>query len=264
MPDSCTATPGSAATCAVWRYTLLVQIRFVVVHGQPGARLVDCVVHPHALLASAGRLRLHGHYYILKQLLPALDRLFSLLAVDVYSWFNNMPKPQRLLPHKRPLASLPLGVIPCPLLPCTKSWQAASPMFLICCACFPEVTPNTQKHLWTCRVPLVPSTSLFLSFVCMPCCTCFCEEGHHVFHGCHRVPRATAVQDMWHAGDSRAAVAAASLSMTTIDQFYASRHCIVCDDMTPAKEPICQMCARAPQLTTAVLMVRLHLLPVYP
>jgi hypothetical protein len=44
--------------------------------------------------------------------------------------------------------------------------------------------------------------------------------------------------------------------MTTIDQFYASRHCIVCDGLTPAKLPICQLCAQEPQLTTSVLMVR--------
>jgi hypothetical protein len=79
----------------------------------------------------------------------------------------------------------------------------------------------------------------------------------------HDSARAIVVRDMWNAGDSRAAVAAASLSMTTIDQFYASRHCIVCDDMTPAKRPICQSCAHAPQLTTAVLMVCLHSLPAY-
>ena len=57
------------------------------------------------------------------------------------------------------------------------------------------------------------------------------------------------------AGDSRAAVTAANLSMTTIDQFYASRHCIVCDGLTPAKQPICQLCVQTPQLTMSVLMV---------
>ena len=51
-------------------------------------------------------------------------------------------------------------------------------------------------------------------------------------------------------------MAAASLSMTTIDQFYASRHCIVCDGLTPAKQPICDLCLQAPQLTTAVLKAR--------
>lgn len=92
-------------------YRLFVQIRFVVVHGQPGARLVDCVVHPHAVIAAAGRLQLNGQYYIIKQILPALDRLFSLLGVDVASWFTEMAKPQRLLPHKRALTSLPLRAL---------------------------------------------------------------------------------------------------------------------------------------------------------
>lgn len=43
---------------------------------------------------------------------------------------------------------------------------------------------------------------------------------------------------------------------TTIDQFYASRHCIVCDSFTPAREPICTWCQRSPQATAAVLQVR--------
>lgn len=93
----------------------VVQVRFVVVHGEPGARLVDCVVHPQAFLAAGGRLQLHGQYYITKQILPALDRLFSLLGVDVHEWFGAMAKPQRLLPHKRPLCMLPSRATPAAL-----------------------------------------------------------------------------------------------------------------------------------------------------
>lgn len=82
-------------------------MKFVVVHGEPKARLVDCVVHPHTFLAAGGRLQLHGQYYITKQILPALDRLFSLLGVDVAEWFSSMSRPLRLLPHKRPAFMLP-------------------------------------------------------------------------------------------------------------------------------------------------------------
>jgi hypothetical protein len=92
----------------VWEPLELVKVRFLVVHGQPGARLVDCVVHPQAVLAAGGRLQLNGQYYITKQLIPALDRLFSLLGVDVSAWYTLMTRPLRLLPHKRPLASLPI------------------------------------------------------------------------------------------------------------------------------------------------------------
>lgn len=68
-----------------------------------------------------------------------------------------------------------------------------------------------------------------------------------------------------HAGPMEDAPApvAAGLAMggTTIDQFYASRHCIVCDSFTPARQPICTWCQRAPQATAAVLQVRQSLRP---
>lgn len=66
-------------------------------------------VAPHALIESGGRLRLHGHYYIIKQIVPALERVFSLLGVDVRGWYTALPRPQRLLPQKRPAAALGLG-----------------------------------------------------------------------------------------------------------------------------------------------------------
>lgn len=74
-----------------------------------GARLVDMAVAPHALIESGGRLRLHAHYYIIKQIVPALERVFSLLGVDVRGWYAALPRPQRLLPQKRPAAALGLG-----------------------------------------------------------------------------------------------------------------------------------------------------------
>lgn len=46
---------------------------------RPGARLVDMVVSPHALVESGGALRLNGHYYISRQIIPALERVLSLV-----------------------------------------------------------------------------------------------------------------------------------------------------------------------------------------
>lgn len=48
-------------------------------HPLAGARLVDMVVAPHVLVESGGRLRLHAQYYITKQILPALERVLSLV-----------------------------------------------------------------------------------------------------------------------------------------------------------------------------------------
>lgn len=73
-----------------------------------GARLIDMVVSPHALIESGGRLRLHASYYITKQIIPALERVVSLVGADMRSWYATMPRPQRLLPRKRPAAALGL------------------------------------------------------------------------------------------------------------------------------------------------------------
>ncbi|GFR46655.1 hypothetical protein Agub_g8266, partial [Astrephomene gubernaculifera] len=50
------------------------RVPYVVVYGEPGARLVDVVVSPHVLVESGGGLRLNATYYITKQIIPALDR----------------------------------------------------------------------------------------------------------------------------------------------------------------------------------------------
>ncbi len=47
-----------------------------------GARLVDLVVGPRTLVESCGRLRLHTLYYITKQIIPALERVLSLVGAD--------------------------------------------------------------------------------------------------------------------------------------------------------------------------------------
>ena len=67
------------------------------------------VVSPLALMESQGRLRLHANYYITKQIIPALERVISLVGGDMRAWFATMPRPQRLLPQKRPAAALGLG-----------------------------------------------------------------------------------------------------------------------------------------------------------
>ena len=67
-----------------------------------GARLVDMVVPPAALVEPTSQLRLHALYYITKQIIPAMERVLSLMGVDIRAWFAALPRPQRLLPQKRP------------------------------------------------------------------------------------------------------------------------------------------------------------------
>ena len=137
------------------------RVPYVVVYGEPGARLSDMVVPPRALVESAGKLRLHGLYYITKQINPALERALSLVGADVRAWFAELPRPHRMLPQKRPVAALPLG------------------------------------------------------------------------------------------GGGGGGGGA------TIDRFYLSRHCAVCDELTHANKPLCERCTWEPQLVAAVLPSRL-------
>ncbi|GKC97427.1 DNA polymerase zeta catalytic subunit isoform X1, partial [Tanacetum coccineum] len=71
------------------------RIPYVVVHGEPGARLADMVVDPMELLAVDSPYRLNDLYYINKQIIPALQRVFGLVGVDLIQWFLDMPRPVR-------------------------------------------------------------------------------------------------------------------------------------------------------------------------
>jgi hypothetical protein len=52
------------------------------------------------------------------------------------------------------------------------------------------------------------------------------------------------------------AAAAAGSGSTTIDNYYLSRHCAVCDELTRAVEPLCERCMTDPQVSGLVLASR--------
>ncbi|GIL62894.1 hypothetical protein Vafri_17102, partial [Volvox africanus] len=157
------------------------RVPYVVVHGEPGARLVDLVVSPHQLVESGGSLRLNGTYYITKQIIPALERVLSLVGADVRAWFVDMPRPLRMLPQKRPAGALPLAAL---------GAQGAA-----------------------------GSGSGGLG------------RGGVFFPG----------------------IVGGVVGGGTIDRFYLSRHCVVCDELTRAAQPLCDQCRRDPQASLALL-----------
>ncbi|CAN1232917.1 DNA polymerase zeta catalytic subunit [Linum perenne] len=71
------------------------RVPYVVIHGEPGARLIDMVVDPLTLLALNSPYRLNDVYYITKQIIPALQRVFGLVGADLNRWFAEMPRPAR-------------------------------------------------------------------------------------------------------------------------------------------------------------------------
>lgn len=81
------------------------RVPYVVVHGEPGARLFDLVVDPQDLLSIDSPYRLNDLYYITKQIIPALQRVFGLVGADLSQWFQEMPRPVRDPPTKKHFAA---------------------------------------------------------------------------------------------------------------------------------------------------------------
>ncbi|KAG9187773.1 DNA polymerase zeta [Alternaria panax] len=71
------------------------RVPYVVVTGAPGARLIDRCVGPETLLQS-DHLELDAEYYISKNIIPPLERIFNLVGADVRQWYDEMPKTQRI------------------------------------------------------------------------------------------------------------------------------------------------------------------------
>ena len=83
------------------------RVPFVVVCGVPGSRLRENVVSPEELFLRGATHRINFAYYIKKHVLPALDRLLSLLGIDVAAWYQDMPKPRLAHSHRAALTGAP-------------------------------------------------------------------------------------------------------------------------------------------------------------
>ncbi|KAF3039111.1 DNA polymerase zeta [Didymella keratinophila] len=87
------------------------RIPYVVITGAPGARLIDRCVAPEVLLAN-DHLELDAEYYISKNLIPPLERIFNLVGANVRMWYDEMPKVQRMRQITVPLPNQPnLGIV---------------------------------------------------------------------------------------------------------------------------------------------------------
>ncbi|KPI43322.1 DNA polymerase zeta catalytic subunit [Cyphellophora attinorum] len=71
------------------------RVPYVVVTGGPGARLIDRCVDLDVLLHDA-QSELDADYYITKNLIPPLERIFNLVGANVMQWYDEMPKYQRI------------------------------------------------------------------------------------------------------------------------------------------------------------------------
>ncbi|KAF2198958.1 hypothetical protein GQ43DRAFT_482877 [Delitschia confertaspora ATCC 74209] len=71
------------------------RIPYVVITGAPGARLIDRCVSPETLLQN-DHVELDAEYYISKNIIPPLERIFNLVGANVRQWYDEMPKVHRI------------------------------------------------------------------------------------------------------------------------------------------------------------------------
>ncbi|KAM7220031.1 hypothetical protein V8F06_004545 [Rhypophila decipiens] len=82
------------------------RVPYVVAAGAPGARLVDRCIPPEELLNDPSAT-LDAEYYITKNLIPPLERIFNLVGANVRAWYDEMPKIQMVRQVENTV--LPLG-----------------------------------------------------------------------------------------------------------------------------------------------------------
>ncbi|KAL7687193.1 putative DNA-directed DNA polymerase, family B, ribonuclease H-like superfamily [Plasmopara halstedii] len=68
------------------------RVPYIVVNGRPGARLMDLVVSPDDFVDKRKRYSINYHYYIDKQIIPSLERLFLLTGANIRSWYAALPR----------------------------------------------------------------------------------------------------------------------------------------------------------------------------
>ncbi len=89
----------SVAACQIANKSLLTdplaepltgeRVPYVIVYGMPGVPLYELVRSPYELLEN-NELKLNYEYYIIKQILPPLDRIMCLINVNVFEWLKGV------------------------------------------------------------------------------------------------------------------------------------------------------------------------------
>ncbi|XP_028624823.1 DNA polymerase zeta catalytic subunit [Grammomys surdaster] len=76
------------------------RVPYVIIYGTPGLPLIQLIRRPAEVLQDP-TLRLNATYYITKQILPPLARIFSLIGIDVFSWYQELPRIQKATSSSR-------------------------------------------------------------------------------------------------------------------------------------------------------------------
>ena len=82
------------------------RVPYVVIAGPPGSRLIDRTVPPETLLYN-NHHRLDADYYIIKNLIPPLERILNLVGADVRAWYTEMPKIRKIMRVETGVGNIP-------------------------------------------------------------------------------------------------------------------------------------------------------------
>lgn len=150
------------------------RVPYVVITGAPGARLIDRCVAPEVLLENDHH-ELDADYYILKNLIPPLERIFNLVGANVRQWYDEMPKFQRI---RRVEAGLLTGSKEFLLSKKTLESYMKSSSCLVCHAKLEEEVPicgscmenaPTSLLILRSRLNKAGKTALNLEKICRSC-----------------------------------------------------------------------------------------------
>ena len=150
------------------------RVPYVVITGAPGARLIDRCVAPDVLLHNDHN-ELDAEYYISKNLIPPLERIFNLVGANVRQWYDEMPKFQRIrrveagsLPNSRDLLvskkTLESYMKSSSCLVCREKLEAEVPICNDCMA-HPETSLLTLRQ----RLNAAEKKGVCLEKVCRSC-----------------------------------------------------------------------------------------------
>ena len=65
------------------------RVPYLIICGRPSQPLYELVRSPEELIQNS-ELKLNYEYYVMKQILPPLDRIMCLLAINVFDWVGNL------------------------------------------------------------------------------------------------------------------------------------------------------------------------------
>lgn len=85
------------------------RVPYVIQYQGPDSRLADCARRPEEAALDSS-FRLHAEYYITKQIIPALSRIFSLFGVDLTAWYAEIPRVHRSIRHTHSNHATLLGI----------------------------------------------------------------------------------------------------------------------------------------------------------